>query len=59
KSFDHKRLCGFDSHLAHLYKSILNVWGICAAPPGLLVMYYNSFPTAYAVGYCCVAPNGA
>ena len=24
-----------------------------------LITPYNSFPTAYAVGYDCVAPNGA
>ena len=39
-------------------KGYLNVWDIYATPPGLHnVLQY--LPTAYAVGYDCVAPNGA
>ncbi len=37
----------------------LNLQSIFVPPLQGLIISYNRFPTAYAVGYYCVAPNGA
>lgn len=48
----------FDNYFWCCTKEYLNVL-IFVSPLRGLISSYNSFPTAYAVGYYCVAPNGA
>jgi hypothetical protein len=38
---------------------LVNVWAMCFRPSGAGRGIYHSFPTAGAVGYGSIAPNGA